>query len=158
MFKSGKAVSGGLVDAGWCDSSVKHLQIQNLDQLLALSSIIEMASFKGPMQPVTAAEISDPTTRSISLLQRVFLTVDWFASCSALHRVRRDLWEQWNECAALATGCETFVHTNLGFRDDYEFYPEVRLRGQKGSRGAGRRQSKSKRPKRDARAKEHPEK
>lgn len=152
MAVLGKAASGGLVEAGWCDESVKDLQIQSLEQLLALGSIIEMASFKGPMQSITSAEIADPSTRYVSLLERVFLTVDWFASCSALHRVRRDLWQQWDDCATLATSCEVFVRTSLKFRDDYEFYPQVRVRERNGKKGAARRQSKSK-TKREAQSK-----
>lgn len=154
---SGKAASGGLVEAGWCDASVKDLQIQSLEQLLALGSIVEMASFKGPMQSITAAEIADPGTRTVSLIERVFLTVDWFASCSAVHRVRRDLWEQWDDCATLADSCEAFVRTNLRFRDDYDFYPEVRPREQKGKRGSGRRHSRSPKAKRAAKPQEQPE-
>jgi hypothetical protein len=112
-----------------------------------------MASFKGPMQSITATEIADPSTRSVSLLERVFLTVDWFASCSALHRVRRDLWQQWDDCATLAASCEMFVRTSLKFRDDYDFYPEVRMRERKGKRRA----SKSQKAKRKAVSKRQPE-
>jgi hypothetical protein len=40
------------------------------------------------MQSITATEIADPSTRSVSLLERVCLTVDWFTSRPAPHCVR----------------------------------------------------------------------
>ena len=140
----GRALSGGLIEAGWCDSSIESLQIQNLEQLLALGSLIEMASFKGPMTSLNAAEIAEPSLRKVERIERVFLVVDWFASCSALWKVRRDLWEGWDECAALADSCEGFVGQGLGFRDEYDWYPEIRRRsgGSKGAENKGKRGKK----------------
>ena len=45
--------------------------------------------------------------------------------------VRRDLWEGWSECKELYRTCGSFVETTLGFRRDYVWYPEMRVRKQR---------------------------
>ena len=45
--------------------------------------------------------------------------------------MRRDLWEGWSECKELYRTCGSFVETTLGFRRDYVWYPEMRVRKQR---------------------------
>ena len=115
----------GLVEMGLCDAGVEEFRLETVKQLLALAAAADWT------KKIEHAEIRDPAKRVVSKRERAYLVSTWLASCAAVWAVRRDLWEDWSECKELYRTCGSFVETTLDFRQDYVWYPEMRVRKQR---------------------------
>jgi hypothetical protein len=132
-------VGSGLLELGFCDSGVKDLRLQTVQQLRILS-------VKPNSMMLHEDEIADPRKRVVPKVQRAITVVSWLSYCAAVSKVRPNLFAEWEECQGLYERCGGFVSTVLNLRKGYTWYPEVKLIGSQASAKAGKRKTKRGRP------------
>lgn len=138
----GAAAQQGLLELGLCNANVERLTLQTVEQLSVVMG-------KPLGNRLHVDEISNPQMRVLSKYERAMLVSTWLATCAAMHRVRPDLWETWTECAELYKHCGSFLATQLGFRTDYDFYPEFKPKAVKQNKHKSRKRRAVKKSKLD---------